>query len=70
MLESVASASDQFVARPGREADGFKAEGFSRQRVFMSMNHMTRDARHRTAGETVDWLPHTEETRFLTVIMT
>ena len=27
---------DQFVAR---EANGYKAEGFSRQRVFMSMNH-------------------------------
>ena len=29
-------AVDQFVAR---EANGYKAEGFSRQRVFMSMNH-------------------------------
>ena len=42
-------AVDQFVAQ---EANGYEAEGFSRQRVFISMNRMTRDARHRgDAGE-------------------
>ena len=38
-----ADAVDQFVAR---EANGYKADGFSRQRVFISMNRSEESSLH------------------------
>ena len=53
-------AVDQFVAR---EANGYRAEGFSRQRVssFISMNHREEASLSGTAPEFFLSMNHSEE---------